>query len=291
MTGRPALKDSGPPGIGFEKPGFGGARSRDQGSITLLAPAFMVVLVLVALAAVDVGAVVAARAGIQAAADLAALGALTGSDRAPDEVAAAVASANGARLLACTCTAAESVVAVSRDVSLVPAGPSIRVTARARAVAPAEPLYPHGLPDGVGAAPGRTDPRALLADPRLELSPNARADLAAGVVDPRLVALLDQLLRRHRLAVSVIKTGHSRYVEGTRVVSKHTLGRAADIWKVDGGLVRPGHAPSLAVTAWLGRLPEGSRPSEIGSPFPQFESLPGQFSNAAHLDHLHVAVG
>ena len=45
-----------------------------------------------------------------------------------------------------------AVVAVTRDVSLVPAGPSIRVTARARAVAAAEPLYPDGLPDSVGTS-------------------------------------------------------------------------------------------------------------------------------------------
>jgi secretion/DNA translocation related TadE-like protein len=264
-------------------------RRRDAGSVTLLAPVFMALLVLLALAVADLGAVAVARVGAQAAADLAALAALTGSDRAPADLAAAVAVENGARLVSCTCGAADSVVAVTRDVRLVPGGPSLRVTARAKAVAPLEPLYPDGLPDSAG--PGRTDPRTLLANRRLELSPNARADLAAGVVDPRLVALLDQLLRRHRLAVSVFRTGHSRYVAGTRVVSKHVLGRAADIWKVDGGLVRPGDGPSLAVTEWLGRLPEASRPSEVGSPFPQFEKLPGHFSNAAHLDHLHLAVG
>jgi hypothetical protein len=251
----------------------------------------MALLVLVTLGALDVGAVVAARQGAQAAADLAALGALTGSDRPAGDVAEVVARANGARLVRCACRVTDAVVEVVRDVRLVPGGPSLRVTASAKAVAAAEPLFPGGLPATVGAAPGRTDPRVLLADPRLELAPNARADLAAGLVDPRLVALLDQILRRHRLAVSVFKTGHSLHVRGTDVVSKHTFGRAADIWKVDGGLVRPGHAPSLALTDWLASLPPDQRPSEVGSPFAQFEQVPGHFSNADHQDHIHLAVG
>jgi hypothetical protein len=263
----------------------------DTGSVTVLAPVFMVLLVLMTLGAVDIGAVVAARQGAQAAADLAVLGALSGSDRPAADMAEAVARANGTRLVRCTCGVAEAVVEVARDVRLVPGGPSLRVTASAQAVASVEPLFPDGLPDTVGAAPGRTDPEALLANPRLGLTPNARADLAARVVDPRLVALLDQLLRRHRLAVSVFKTGHSVHVRGTNVVSKHTFGRAADIWKVDGGLVRAGHQPSLALTAWLARLPPSQRPSEVGSPFPQFERVPGHFSNADHRDHVHVAVG
>ena len=266
-------------------------RPADSGSVTVLAPVFMALLVLVTLGALDVGAVVAAREGAQVAADLAVLGALSGSGRPAVEVAEGVARANGSRLVRCTCGVADAVVEVVRDVRPLPGGPSLRVTASAKAVASVVPLFPDGLPDTVGAIPGRTDPKVLLANPRLELTPNARADLAAGVVDPRLVALLDQLLRRHRLAVSVFKTGHSIHVRGTNVVSKHTLGRAADIWKVDGGLVRAGHPPSLALTAWLARLPPGQRPSEVGSPFPQFEQVPGHFSNADHQDHVHVAVG
>jgi secretion/DNA translocation related TadE-like protein len=278
------------------------SRDAERGSVTLLALGFAAVLAMVTIAAVDIGMLALTRARVQTAADLAALAAVTPSSGPPQQTAASIADLNGARLAACSCGSEESVVAVARQVRLLPAGPTVRVEARARAVLPVTVLYPDGLslPAAADRDPGQArrlptggsaSVRALLRNPRLELTPNARADLAAGVLDDRLVRLLSALLREHRLAVSVVRTGHSRFVAGTRTVSKHTLGRAVDIWKVDGGLVRPGHRPSLEVTAALNDLSGPSRPSEVGSPFPQFESAPGHFSNAAHLDHLHLAVG
>jgi secretion/DNA translocation related TadE-like protein len=263
----------------------------------VLALGFVVVLMAVTIAAVDVGMLALTRTRVQSAADLAALAAVTPSAGPSDQVAEMIARDNGARLASCECGPEESLVTVDQRVRLLPVGPTLRLEARARAVLPVTVLYPAGLPalpgdaDRAPGVPASASVRSLLRNPRLELSPNARADLAAGVVDARLVRLLSAMLRRHRLAISVVRTGHTRFVAGTRTVSKHTLGRAVDIWKVDGGLVRPGHAPSRAVTAWLDNLRGPSRPSEVGSPFPSFEAAPGHFSNAAHLDHLHVAVG
>ena len=269
----------------------------ESGSVTVLALGFVVVLMAVTLVAVDVGMLALTRARVQSAADLAALAAVTPSSGPPGQAAEMIARDNGARLASCDCRPEASVVAVDQRVRLLPVGPTVRMEARARAVLPVTALYPNGLP----ALPGDTDQapggpaagsaRALLRNARLELTPNARADLAAGVLDARLVRLLTAMLREHSLAISVVRTGHTRFVAGTRTISKHTLGRAVDIWKVDGGLVRPGHAPSLEVTTWLDGLRGSSRPSEVGSPFPRFEAAPGHFSNAAHLDHLHVAVG
>jgi secretion/DNA translocation related TadE-like protein len=269
----------------------------ESGSVTVLALGFVVVLMAVTLVAVDVGMLALTRARVQSAADLAALAAVTPSSGPPGQAAEMIARDNGARLASCDCRPEASVVAVDQRVRLLPVGPTVRMEARARAVLPVTALYPNGLP----ALPGDTDQapggpaagsaRALLRNARLELTPNARADLAAGVLDARLVRLLTAMLREHRLAISVVRTGHTRFVAGTRTISKHTLGRAVDIWKVDGGLVRPGHPPSLEVTTWLAGLRGSSRPSEVGSPFPRFEAAPGHFSNAAHLDHLHVAVG
>jgi secretion/DNA translocation related TadE-like protein len=107
---------------------------REQGGASLVAMALAAFLLLAGLLAVDVGALVAARAAAQTAADMAALAALTPSGGAPPTRAAAIASANGAELAGCDCSTVEAVVTVRRRVALVPTGLSVRVTARARAV-------------------------------------------------------------------------------------------------------------------------------------------------------------
>lgn len=255
----------------------------------------LAVLSAVGIAAVDVGLLVVGRASAQAAADLAALGSLTASVEPPRQVAREIAAANGARLASCTCAVDETLVTVARPVRLLPTGLLVEVRARARAELPSVPLYPYGLPPGgaVAAAPpsGSTTAAALLHNPRLTLSPNARADLERGLVDPRLMDLLGGLLQRHTLAVSVFRSGHSRFVAGTRTTSLHATGRGVDIHVVDGGPVAPGHAPSLAVVAALDQLTGPRRPVEVGSPFPQFTRSPGHFSDRAHRDHIHIGVG
>jgi hypothetical protein len=138
--------------------------------------------------------------------------------------------------------------------------------------------------------PQQASTSALLSNPRLELSAPARADLRAGRVDPRLVRVLAGLLSRHRLTVSVIRSGHAKYVAGTRRVSLHWSGRAADIARVDGGRVRAGHRPSQQAVAWLAGLPSIQRPAEVGSPFARFSPLPGFFTDADHRAHIHIGV-
>lgn len=265
---------------------------REGGTVVLVALGLLAVLLTLGVAAVDIGLLVAGRAAAQTAADLAALGSLTASSLPPHRVAGEVAAANGARLAGCTCAVDQSVVTVTRPVRLLPTRQEVLVRARARARLPSVPLYPAGLPGGVAAVPpGGGAAAALLADPRLTLTPHARADLERGVVDPRLTELLAGLLRRHTLAVSVFRSGHSRHVDGTRTVSLHALGRGVDIHRVDGGQVGPGHQPSLAVVAALDQLTGPRRPSEVGSPFPQYETAAGHFSDADHHDHLHIGVG
>jgi secretion/DNA translocation related TadE-like protein len=292
------------PAIEAARPLASAHRQGEQGSVTLLALGLAVVLIMICLASIDIAVIVAARAKAQTAADLAALGALTPATTLPRSVAQAVAAGNGASLVECDCGAVEATVTVERAVRLPLFGVVVGRPARARAVVDTRPLFPlplepPGSRDGPDASDAGSIPtgggaatvRALLASPRLELTSQARADLAGGVVDQRLVAILAEALRRHQLAVSVFRTGHSRYVAGTSVVSKHTYGRAMDIYKVDGSLVRPGHAPSRRLVTWLASLGPDHRPSEVGSPFPDFAPLPGHFSDQAHLDHLHIAVG
>jgi secretion/DNA translocation related TadE-like protein len=105
-----------------------------MGGASLVALALTAFLLLAGLLAVDVGALAAARAGAQTAADMAALAALTPGGGPAAATAADIASANGAELVGCDCSAMEAVVTVRRRVVLVPTGLSVGVTARARAV-------------------------------------------------------------------------------------------------------------------------------------------------------------
>jgi uncharacterized membrane protein len=108
---------------------------REQtGGATLVGLGLVGFVLLTGLAAVDIGALAGGRAAAQTAADMAALAALTPGGGQGDTRAALVAEANGAELVACYCTPVEAVVSVRRRVRLLPAGLSVRVGARARAV-------------------------------------------------------------------------------------------------------------------------------------------------------------
>jgi secretion/DNA translocation related TadE-like protein len=123
----------------------------ELGGASLVALALAAFLLLAGLLAVDVGALAAARAGAQNAADMAALAALTPGGGSPSARAAAIAAANGAELAGCDCSAVQAVVKVRRRVLLAPTGLSVWVTARARAVLTPGPLGP------VGSAQALTD--------------------------------------------------------------------------------------------------------------------------------------
>jgi hypothetical protein len=130
-------------GGGPEPPGRAPAAGPGElGGASLVALALTAFLLLAGLLAVDVGALVAARAAAQTAADMAALAALTPSDGSAAARAAAIASANGAELVVCDCSAVQAVVRVRRRVALAPTGLSVWVTAGARAVLAARPSAP-----------------------------------------------------------------------------------------------------------------------------------------------------
>ena len=148
------------------------------------------------------------------------------------------------------------------------------------------PLAPGALPplsDADGLA------QAVLTHPKIELRPEAAADVRAGRVDRRLLALLLALAERFSLAgVGPFVTGHSYYVAGSTRPSNHSFGRAVDIGTVNGQLVSPANPAAREAALAAASLPTPLRPSEIGSPFAELEQLPGLFSDAAHQDHLHL---
>jgi hypothetical protein len=136
------------------------------------------------------------------------------------------------------------------------------------------------------------DASTLLGDARLTLSPNARIDLTSGIVDPRLITALGNLLTRHTVTIVVFKTGHSKMIVTDSgpgaVISTHHYGRGMDITAIDGRPVGRANTGAKEAVLDLRRLLTGTR-YELGQPWPELVQ-PGTFSNQVHQDHIHVGV-
>lgn len=126
----------------------------------------------------------------------------------------------------------------------------------------------------------------LLRNPRVVLTPNARADLKAGIVDRRLVSLLAWVAQRHTISITVFKTGHSKYTRSGSV-SNHYYGRGADVFIVDGHPVSAFSLGSREVVLEIAGVQGSLNPDELGHPFGSI-GFPGGFTDADHADHIHV---
>lgn len=141
------------------------------------------------------------------------------------------------------------------------------------------------------AGPGTLGPNAtaVLENPRIRLPGAAEADLRTGALDETMLGILNGLGQHHDLDVAVFYDGHPPHVFATDRVSNHHVGRAVDIWAVDGRSVaslRQDTAfldPVLVLAAQLGA-------TEVGSPYDRNGPKGGYFTDAAHQDHLHIGV-
>ncbi len=130
--------------------------------------------------------------------------------------------------------------------------------------------------------------REALGNNRIQLTGVQRVDLASGLIDARVVALLAWAGRSHSLIVTALRSDHSYYtISGN--VSNHALGRAADIGAVDGELCtgsRVGACGRLAVE--LASLSGPLDPTELIYCFdPDGPGDPNGFALADHCDHVH----
>jgi hypothetical protein len=153
-------------------------------------------------------------------------------------------------------------------------------------VPPAPPLIDPAQfgQEGTGGPPS-AQTLALLGNSNVTLSPTGRADLSAGLIDPRVVEVLARMAQAHAIVVGPICSDHPKFDPGG-AISNHYWGRAADITAVDGAAVSPANAAAHAAALSLASLPASIRPSEIGTPFAI--AAPGSFTDAAHQDHVHV---
>jgi hypothetical protein len=131
---------------------------------------------------------------------------------------------------------------------------------------------------------------ALVRNPRLTTTRSHGCDpgpdLASGRLDLRVESLLAAITDRYAVRVSCLRSGHSRYVKGTRRVSNHAVWRAVDLDRVDGQPVGPTSPAARALAGWLDRLDGPLRPAEVGSPWP-IGHRP-YFTDEGHQHHLHV---
>jgi hypothetical protein len=144
---------------------------------------------------------------------------------------------------------------------------------------------------------GPVDVDGLLANPNLSLSANARADLQAGLIDPRAVTMLAVIAQTTPIYVCCLKSGHAQCIGGGSRASNpncseshHWYGRGIDISTVGGEAVDNGNGAARAIVDMLAAWPVDDvfRPEEVGSPWADYDALPGFFNDADHEDHLHL---
>jgi hypothetical protein len=161
------------------------------------------------------------------------------------------------------------------DVRLSRAEPRWAVTA----------LHP-GEPGPAVASPAPAVAR-VLAEPRIELPPAAAADLRSGAVHDSVLAAMLRLAGPYSLSVSVVRSGHPLDVYGTTRPSDHPLGRAFDVWRIDGRAVVDPATPRQLVESFM-RDAAAAGSYNVGGPV-AIEGVGNQFfTDDTHHDHVHV---
>lgn len=132
--------------------------------------------------------------------------------------------------------------------------------------------------------------RHVVDNPRIFLPDTARWDIYRGAISPVLLQLMARIAARVPIAVTVLETGHPYDVFGTSHASLHSSGRAVDINMLNGVHVvreRTAGSPAYELVRWLLAQPQVS---QVGSPWDLDGPSGRSFTNAVHLDHIHVSV-
>lgn len=147
--------------------------------------------------------------------------------------------------------------------------------------------------DRIGSVGGTPFPRPrslgptatrVLDHPAITLTDSARWDIHRGRIDDALLEAIARMADRRAVSVLVLRSGHPRNVWATDRTSAHAMGRAADIWAVQGrAVIRQREGGSLAHAAASGLIDGGAE--QVGSPW----NLGARsFTDPVHQDHLHL---
>ena len=132
--------------------------------------------------------------------------------------------------------------------------------------------------------------RRVLANPNIDIYACGRRDIAAGIVDRRVLATLEFLAANNlKPTVSSIRCGHRFFTE-TGNVSQHSSGNGVDISKINGqpilGSQGPGSIADVTVRRLL-TLQGTMAPAQIIS-LMSYQGVANAFAMADHADHIHI---
>ena len=142
----------------------------------------------------------------------------------------------------------------------------------------------------------------VLDHPDIDLPDSARWDIHDGIIDEDLLEVMLRMAEHAPYRVTCLRAGHPETVFARPYASNHTLGRAVDVWSVDGepvvlqsSRVLGADAADTTAHAMVAALLDETAVTELGSPWdldgPPTADRPStrSFTNTVHLDHLHVA--
>lgn len=146
---------------------------------------------------------------------------------------------------------------------------------------------------GVGGSPPAQEAPAspaaagVLDNPRITLTDSARWDILRGDVDEGLLQALSDAASEYRLGVGVIDSGHPLNVWATSTPSAHSVGRAVDIYAVDGRPVIEQTQEGSPAFRFTSDLIAGGA-AQVGSPWVLGAGGSQSFTDEVHQDHIHL---
>ncbi|CAM5518602.1 hypothetical protein ACIG0C_12460 [Kitasatospora aureofaciens] len=146
-------------------------------------------------------------------------------------------------------------------------------------------LHP-GDPGPAAASPAPAVAK-VLAEPRIELPPEAEADLLSGNVHDTVPTAMLRLAGPYTLSVSVVRTGHPLDVFGTTRPSDHPLGRAFDVRRIDGRAVVDPATPRQLIESFM-RDAAAAGSYNVGGPVAIAGAGNQFFTDDTHHDHVHI---
>jgi murein DD-endopeptidase MepM/ murein hydrolase activator NlpD len=132
--------------------------------------------------------------------------------------------------------------------------------------------------------------KRVLANPRIDMYSCGRRDVAAGIIDRRVLATLEFLAANGlKPTVSTLECGHSYYTTGGNV-SAHSSGNAVDIAKINDipivGNQGAGSITDITVRRLL-TLQGTMKPAQIIT-LMTYDGVDNTLAMADHADHIHV---
>ena len=132
--------------------------------------------------------------------------------------------------------------------------------------------------------------RHVLDNPDIQIYACGRQDIAAGVIDRRVLATLEYLVAKGmNPTVTSLRCGHGYYTASGNV-SEHSFGSAVDIAAINGTPIYQhqgaGSITDKAVRQLLG-LQGTMKPHQIIT-LMQYSGTDNTYAMADHYDHIHV---